>query len=166
MSGEAPTDAPTGDADPIPWPAPDAWIVNGVLGPPGTWGRPGVILAFHLECAGCVGRAVPFLKRLAREHEDRFQPVLLHTAYGRRPLAHARVEPEATRFLTKFARLAWPTAIDADGTVAEAWGAAGTPHWFVFDASGRRVRDLYGSQENATTRLAYLMDELLGPEGR
>ncbi len=173
MSDGSPTDAPSGDPpaaahDPadLPWPADDAWIVNGPLGPPGSWGRPGVILAFHLECAGCVGRAVPFLKRLLREHEGRFQPVLLHTAYGHRPRPQAHVVPEATRFLTSFARLDWPTAIDADGSVAQAWGAEGTPHWFVHDADGRRVRDLYGSQENATTRLAYLMDELLGPEGR
>jgi hypothetical protein len=37
-------------------------------------------------------------------------------------------------------------------------GAEGTPHWWVWDAHGRVERSVYGSQENALTRLGYVVE--------
>jgi hypothetical protein len=120
-------------------------------------------MAFHLECAGCISRGIPFLKRLGQEHGERLQLALLHTAYGHRTLPREQVEPQLLRFAGAFARLEIPIALDVDGSRAERWGAEGTPHWFVFDARGALARSVYGSQENAQTRLAYLAQELLDP---
>ena len=50
-------------------------------------------------------------------------------------------------------------ALDLDGGWARAMGAEGTPHWFVWDGAGAVERSVYGSQENALTRLAYVLED-------
>ena len=150
---DAPPDAP---AAPTPWLA--DWVHGGPVPPPDAWGRPGLALAFHLECAGCVGRAVPWLKRAAPGLADRAVVVAVHTAYGHRQLARADVEPELRRYATSFAQLPFPVALDVDGAWARSMGAEGTPHWFVWDERGVLQRSVYGSQENALTRLGYLLE--------
>lgn len=145
--------------------ATDRWLEDWVWGeplpPPAAWGRPGLLLLFNLECAGCVGRAVPWLKRLAAERGAALTIGLVHTAYGHRVHPRDGVVPQLTRFAAEFARLTTPIALDLDGSWAEANGAEGTPHWLAYGADGRQVRSLYGSQENALTRLSYLVDELV-----
>jgi hypothetical protein len=121
-------------------------------------------MLFNLECAACIARGVPFLKRLAAEHVGALRLVMVHTSYGHRRLAREQVAPTLEHFAASFARLELPIALDLDGSLAEAWGAAGTPHWFAFDVQGRRVRSIYGSQENAQTRLEYLLDALVAGE--
>lgn len=150
-------DAPSHEsATPVTWPV--DWVHGESLPPPAAWGRPGLALAFHLECAGCVGRAVPWLKRLAPRVAERAALLAVHTAYGHRPLARAQVEPELRRYAASFAQLPFPVALDVDGSWAAAMGAEGTPHWFVWDEHGTLVRSVYGSQENALTRLAYVLE--------
>lgn len=143
------------------WPRAEDWVWNGPMPPPGGWGRPGLVMAFNLECAGCISRGIPFLKRLGIERGEAIAIALLHTAYGHRTLPRDRVEPQVVRFAESFARLPYPIALDLDGSRAERWGAEGTPHWFVFDGHGGAVRSVYGSQDNAQTRLSYLTQELL-----
>lgn len=152
-------DAPGGSER--PWPHEAVW--RGPVVPPERWTRPGLAMFFHLECAGCVSRGVPFLKRLWRERDGAFEAVLVHTSYGRRPLEREELEPQLFRFARDFARLELPVALDLDGSVAEAWGAEGTPHWLAFGAGGGLERSVFGSQENAQTRLRYWLDEALGP---
>lgn len=123
------------------------------------------MMLFNLECAGCISRGVPFLKRLAAEHGDALQLVMVHTAYGHRQHPREELVRAIERFAGTFAKLRVPIALDVRGDLAEAWGAEGTPHWFVYDARGRLARSIYGSQENARTRLAYLIEELLAEEG-
>ena len=147
--------------DPNDWPATDDWVWNGPMPPPAEWGRPGLIMAFNLGCAGCISRGIPFLKRLGQERGDALALGLLHTSYGHRRHAREDVEPQLRRFAESFARLPFPIALDVDGARARRWGAEGTPHWFAFDRTGTPVRSVYGSQENAQTRLAYLTQELL-----
>lgn len=165
MSFEASSAVPTGhtvrNVKLTDWPRDQDWIWHGPLHAPSSWGKPGVVMTFNLECAGCISRGIPFLKRLASDHGERLQVALLHTAHGHRRLPRDQVEPQLLRFAGSFARLDLPIALDLDGDLAEAWGAEGTPHWFVFDAAGRLVRSLYGSQDGARTRLSYLTQELL-----
>ena len=111
---DAPENAP---ASTIAWP--DDWVHGDPLPPPSAWGKPGLGLAFHLECAGCVGRAVPWLKRLAPRVGDLAVLLAVHTAYGHRPLARAQVAPELRRYATSFAQLPFPVALDVDGSWAE-----------------------------------------------
>jgi hypothetical protein len=122
---------------------------------------PGVIMTFNLECAGCVSRGVPLLKRIGRQAGPGFKTALVHTSHGHRRVERGEVIASLIHFASSFARLEMPVAIDVDGELARAWRTEGTPHWLAFDAEGTLVRDLFGSQENAATRLSYLVDELL-----
>lgn len=148
------------DHDP-PGPAPtwlDDWVHGDPVGPPASWGRPGLALAFNLECAGCVGRAVPWLRRLAPRVAGHGVLLAVHTAYGHRALPREQVVPQLTRYAAGFAQLPFPVALDLDGAWAQAMGAEGTPHWFVWDGGGALERSVYGSQDNALTRLAYVLE--------
>lgn len=122
-------------------------------------------MVFSLECAGCVSRGVPFLKELHREYGESLVMMMLHTSMGRRRYPRQQLVPELERFAGDFARLPVPVALDLDGSLAKAWGAEGTPHWFAFDGSGSLVRSIFGSQENAQTRLRYLVEELVAGTG-
>jgi thioredoxin-related protein len=149
--------------DAFDWPHDTDWIFQGPLAPPAQWGKPGLIMAFNLECPGCIGRGIPVIKRLRDAHEGRAVFALLHTAYGHKAYTRDEVEPQLKHFASDFANVGMPVALDLSGDLARVWCAEGTPHWFAFDANGQMVRSLYGSQENATTRLTYLMDELTQP---
>lgn len=155
------TDAPARTEPSRDWPSEADWIWNGPLAAPTAWERPGLVMAFNLECAGCVARGIPLLKRLANEHGDGLQIALLHTAYGHREVERDDVADAVLRFSDRFARLPFPVAIDVDGSQAQRWGAEGTPHWFVFSKDGSLARSFYGSQDNARTRLEYLVSELV-----
>jgi len=144
-----PTDTPS-------WP--DDWPHGAPLADSSSWGRPGIALLFNLECAGCVSRAVPWLKRAAAAAGDSVTVFAVHTAYGHRTLERDAVAPQVEHFAANFARLPFPVALDLDGSWAAAMGAEGTPHWLVWSADGSLERSLYGSQENALTRLAYLFE--------
>jgi hypothetical protein len=144
---------------PPPWPS--DWVHLGPLQPPERWQRPGLAVVFNLECPGCVSRGIPWLKRLAASEGERLTLFAVHSAYGHRSLAREAVVPQLTHYAASFAELPFPVALDLDGSWAQAMGAEGTPHWFVWDAGGTLVRSVYGSQENAQTRLSYLLEELL-----
>lgn len=142
--------------DPIVWPT--DWVHGAPVPPPTTWGRPGLAVAFNLECAGCVGRAVPWLKRLAPKVGDRAVLFALHTAYGHTRYPRDAVVPRLQHYARDFAALPFAVALDPDGAWAAAHGAEGTPHWWVWDADGTLERSIYGSQDNALTRLGYVVE--------
>jgi YD repeat-containing protein len=142
----------------LPWL--DDWIAGAAVPPPAAWGRPGLVLVFSVECAGCVTRAVPWLRRLSERHGDGLVLAAVHTGLGRRTWPRDDVV-EAVRRFVAFARPSVPVALDPTGEWAEVHGAEGTPHWFVYDREGRLLRSIFGSQANAMTRLDYLVDELL-----
>ncbi len=133
------------------------WAAQG-----GAHGAATLVMYFNLECPGCVSRGIPFIKRVAAESEGRVRTMLVHTAYGHRTLDREQVVPTLLRFVTDYARVGMPVALDLTGELARAWGVEGTPHWFVFDGAGRLRRSLFGSQDNARTRLEYLLEELTG----
>lgn len=137
---------------------PSDWIHGAPVAPPTEWGRPGLALAFNLQCAGCVGRAVPWLKRLAPQVGDRATLFAVHTGYGHTRWKRGEVVPRLEHYAATFAALPFPVALDLDGRWAEAMGADGTPHWWLWDANGRLERSVYGSQGNALTRLGYAVE--------
>jgi hypothetical protein len=138
---------------------PSEWL-DVAVPPPSEWERPGLVLVFSLACAGCVSRALPFLRDAANAHGDALNLLAVHTAMGRERVERDELVPPLER-LRRFARFDLPIALDLDGAWAAAQGAEGTPHWFAYDRSGARVRSVFGSQANALTRLDYLIDELL-----
>lgn len=147
-----------------PWPTDFVWG-EPVPAPGGGDRRPGVVMVFNLECPACISRGIPFLKRLEMDFRGRIWTMLVHTSYGHRDLGRDEVVPTLRHFAESFARLPMPVALDVDGSLARAWGVEGTPHWFVFDAAGVLQRSVYGSQDNARTRLEYLVEELVGAAG-
>lgn len=148
--------------EPLPWvpgawPAPADFVHGEPLPPPTEWTRPGLVMLFNLECAGCVSRGIPFLKRLHAEFPG--VPLLaVHTTYGHRPVPRDQTAPAVRHFAQSFARLPFPVALD-EGDFARHWGAEGTPHWLAFGPGGELLRSVYGSQDNARTRLEYLLAE-------
>lgn len=142
------------------WPADFVW--GEALPEPTYWQKPGLVLFFNLECAACVSRGIPFLKRLHAEFGDQIELLAIHTARGHRHLPCAEVEPTLIKFARDFARLPFAVALDLDGEIAEHWHTEGSPHWLAFSAGGRLLRSVYGSQENAQTRLQYLLEETVG----
>ncbi|PYE49418.1 TlpA family protein disulfide reductase [Deinococcus yavapaiensis] len=116
---------------------------------------------FNVECAACVTRGIPFLKRLHHEYGGQVNVLGIHTSRGHRLLERDRVEPTVRRFAESFAKLPFPVALDLDGHIAETWQTEGTPHWLAFAVDGTLLRSVYGSQENAQTRLEYLLAELV-----
>ena len=96
------------------------------------------------------------------EHGERVNLLAVHTSSGHRRLPREDVEPTLVKFARDFARLPFPVALDLDGTFARAWQTEGTPHWLAFAPGGELLRSVYGSQDNAQTRLDYLLREWAG----
>jgi len=144
------------------WPTPEDFVQGDPLAPPADWTRPGLVMFFNLECPGCVSRALPFLKRLHAEFGERAHLLAVHTSRGHRLVPREEVEPTLVRFARDFARLPFPVALDLSGDLARAWETEGTPHWLAFAPGGELLRSVYGSQENAQTRLGYLLEEQVG----
>ncbi|ACO45533.2 alkyl hydroperoxide reductase [Deinococcus deserti] len=144
------------------WPSQEDFVHGDPVAPPCGWDRPGLVMTFNLECSGCVSRGIPFLKRLHSEFGGRVQLLAVHTSWGHRQLPREDVEPTLLKFSRDFARLPFPVALDLDGSFARHWNTEGTPHWLAFAPGGELLRSVYGSQENAQTRLQYLLQEWAG----
>lgn len=147
------------------WPAPSDFLWGDPLAAPESWTRPGLVMTFNLECPGCVSRGIPFLKRLHGEFGSAVHLLAVHTSFGHRQLPREDVEPTLLKFARDFARLPFAVALDLEGTLARAWQTEGTPHWLAFAPGGELRRSVYGSQENAQTRLQYLLEEWAGQGG-
>lgn len=141
------------------WPSDFVW--QAALGKPDTWGKPGIVMFFNLECPACISRGIPILKRIHKEYGDKLELMLIHTSFGHKHYERSDVVPTLTRFAESFARLSFPIALDLDASIAQHFEAGGTPHWLIFNAKGELVRSLYGSQDNAQIRLEYVLEELL-----
>ncbi|MFC4455940.1 TlpA disulfide reductase family protein [Deinococcus sonorensis] len=146
------------------WPAADAFVWGDAVPSPEVWTRPGLVMFFNLECPACISRGIPFLKRLHAEAGGRVQMLAIHTSRGHRLLPQEDVVPTLRRFAERYARLPFPVALDLDGSVAAHWQTEGTPHTLAFAAGGELLRSVYGSQDNAQTRLEYLVQEWTGEE--
>jgi len=142
------------------WPKENDFVWKDAVARPETWDRPGVVMFFNLECPGCVSRGVPFLKKLAKEYKDKLIITMVHTSFGHKVYTRDEVVPTLTHFARDFADIPFPIALDLDGKMAESWEVLGTPHWLIFDG-GELVRSIFGSQDNAQTRLEYTLAELL-----
>jgi hypothetical protein len=146
------------------WPASSAFIYGEPLLLPADWTRPGLVMTFNLECAGCVSRGLPFMKKLHAEFGERVNLLAVHTSHGHRLLPREAVEPTLIKFARDFARLPFGVALDVSGDLARAWQTEGTPHWLAFAPGGELLRSVYGSQDNAQTRLRYLLEEWAGQD--
>lgn len=141
------------------WPPPADFVHGSPLPPPSEWDRPGLIMTFNLECPGCVSRGIPFMKRLHAEFGESVYLLAVHTSLGHKFFQRDEVEPTLVNFAHGFAKLPFPVALDLDGSFARHWETEGTPHWLAFAPGGELIRSVYGSQENAQTRLQYLLEE-------
>lgn len=141
------------------WPKESDFVWEDAVAPPETWDKPGIVMFFNLECPGCVSRGVPFLKKLAKAYGDNLIILIIHTSFGHKLYSRDEVVPTLTHFSESFAKLPFPIALDLDGKLAESWQVLGTPHWLIF-TEGKLIRSIFGSQENAQTRLEYLLAEL------
>lgn len=141
------------------WPSAQDFVSGKPLPPPESWGRPGLLMFFNLECPGCVSRGIPLIKRLYSAYSSKMHFLAVHTSFSHRHFEREEVVPTLLRFVGEFAKLPFPVALDLDGKMAEHWQALGTPHWLVFGPKGELVRSIYGSQDNAQNRLEYVLEE-------
>lgn len=144
------------------WPDTDDFVWGADVPEPARWDKPGLVMFFNLECPACVSRGVPFLKKLARAFASKLVILMIHTSYSHKHYTRDEAVPTLLHFADSFAAIPFPIALDLDGKIAESWGVEGTPHWLVFRSGGALLRSIYGSQENAQTRLEYLLGEVTG----
>ncbi|WP_261664588.1 TlpA family protein disulfide reductase [Deinococcus sp. Marseille-Q6407] len=146
---------------PLPWPAAGDFVWRPEDVQPG---RPTLLMFFHLECAACVSRGIPFMKQLHAQYGEQVNFIAVHTSRGHRQLPREEILPTLLHFAEKFARLPFPVALDLDGSLAAAYATEGTPHWIALQG-GEVVRSIYGSQDNAQTRLDYWLAEITEAQG-
>ena len=127
-------------------------------GPADLLGRPALLLFFSIGCAGCTGRAIPFAKALAARY-----PGLRVLAIHSQPGGQRPPEPERVRAVTDWLNVGFPVLLDDGDATYRAYEAEGTPHWLLLDGHGRVRRSIFGSMDGARQRLAYALEELLGP---
>jgi hypothetical protein len=104
----------------------DDWVHGDAAArPPAAWGRPGLALAFNLECAGCVGRGARGSS--AGAAGDAPSCFAVHTAYGHRP-CRATTSCRSSSLRHRTSRRCpsrWRSTSTAAGPEDEAMGAAG-----------------------------------------
>jgi len=118
------------------------------------FGRPLLLLFYHLGCLGCIGRALPFAKKLAEVYPD-LQIVGIHTSPGSLKYNTEEVLAQAGE-----TNLPFPIFFDEGHRTYDLYGAEGTPHWVLLDANGKLFRSIFGSMANARQRLDYALLEI------
>ncbi|MFC6618290.1 TlpA family protein disulfide reductase [Deinococcus radiophilus] len=124
---------------PLPWPAAGDFVWHAEQVDPM---RPTLMMFFHLECAGCVSRGIPFMKRLHAQYGDAVNFVAVHTARGHRQLPREEVLPTLLHFAERFAKLPFTVALDDDGSLAAAYATEGTPHWIALEGAKWRAASM------------------------
>ncbi|MDO5664637.1 MAG: redoxin domain-containing protein [Bacteroidia bacterium] len=117
-------------------------------------GKPLLILFFNIQCLGCVGRAIPLAFDYLQEFKS-LNVVAIHTLFGKEIVTKDDI---INIFTNK--ELPFPIYFDIEKTNYEKFECEGTPHWILMDSEGNVNRSIFGSQENAQTRLIYALEEL------
>ena len=63
------------------------------------------------------------------------------------------MQPQLLNFMTKYARLPFPVALDLSGAVAAHWQTEGTPHTLVFAAGGELLRSACLGRSGAARKM-------------
>ncbi|MDO5522417.1 MAG: redoxin domain-containing protein [Bacteroidia bacterium] len=113
-----------------------------------------LILFFNIQCLGCVGRAIPLAYDYLHEFKN-LNVTAIHTPFGKEIVTQEDIINVFTR-----KKLPFPIYFDIEKTNYEKFECEGTPHWILMDKQGNVTRSIFGSQENAQTRLLYALEEL------
>ena len=119
-------------------------------------GRPVLLLFFNLGCDGCMFRALPVAREIAKQYPE-VQLLGIHSNFG----AFSRSDDEIVQELQQHS-IPFDVAIDNEHRTYDEFQAEGTPHWIYIDAEGIVRRSIFGSQPNALQRLEYLLIEQIG----
>jgi peroxiredoxin len=116
----------------------------------GMKGKVVALIAFQMLCPGCVGHALPQMRRLAQQFSsDEVAVIGLHTVFEH----HDAMGPESLAAFVHEYRWGFPIGIDVpDGdsipkTMA-AYELRGTPTLLLFDRQGRLRRHYFGQIED------------------
>ncbi len=113
-----------------------------------------LFLLYHQFCLGCTGRAIPFAWEIAKE--NRWLGVyLLHTNQGNHKFSKKELLSVFTNGISPL-----PILIDNGHKLYDYYDAEGTPTWLFFDQKGNLLKNIFGSQANASNRLLYYLEEL------
>ncbi len=121
-----------------------------------TEGRTTLLLFFNLGCDGCMMRALPVAREIARQYPE-VALVGVHSNFG--AFSHTREQVD-----TGLADLdlPFPVVVDDGHKTYNTYEAEGTPHWIVIDEEGVVRKSIFGSQPNALQRLEYTLIETFG----
>jgi hypothetical protein len=116
----------------------------------GLRGKVVALIAFQMLCPGCVGHALPQMRRLARQFSpDQVAVVGLHTVFEH----HEAMAPDSLVAFVHEYRWGFPIGIDVpDGAgiprTMAAYKMRGTPTLLLFDRQGRLRRHYFGQIED------------------
>lgn len=120
-------------------------------------GQPLLLLFFNLSCAGCTGRALPYIKELAQRFPG-LQIAAIHSSFS----PGSTYSTAQVRSVLEYFDLDFPVFMDDGEETFMRYEAEGTPHWIVFDAAGGVMRSIFGSLDGPVQRLEYLLAEMFG----
>ncbi len=118
-------------------------------------GKPLLIIIYHNQCLGCVGRAIPLAYEFQQEYKD-IQVVGIHTNHNNSQITESDIKSIFT-----IDEIPFPIYIDNGRKVYDQFLSAGTPQWVLIKKDGMLFRSIFGSQESAQNRLMYSLEEFL-----
>ncbi|MCB0105653.1 MAG: TlpA family protein disulfide reductase [Caldilineaceae bacterium] len=128
-----------------------AWP-NAIQSPAELRGQWSVLLFFHIGCAGCTGRAIPFTRELAARYPN-VNLVAIHTDF------ESNTTREQLKAVVDYFALPYPVLRDNGAATFRHYGAEGTPHWFLLDPNGVIQKSFFGSLGTALMRIDYTLGE-------
>ncbi len=117
--------------------------------------KPMLILFFNLKCLGCVGRGIPLAYDFMQEFVG-LNVMAIHSKFTDEVFTK---EDILDIFIDN--ALPFPIYFDNEHDVYDQFECEGTPHWITINRTGEIHRSLFGSQENASNRLGYVLQDLM-----
>lgn len=117
-------------------------------------GKKHLLLFYHTQCLGCIGRAIPLAYQLQKSHPE-IEVLLIHSNLG-------SWKPTKQEILSVFVggESPLPIYIDKNAELYHLLNCEGTPHWIFLNEKAEIENSIFGSQANAQNRLMYTLDQL------
>lgn len=121
-------------------------------------GKPLFILLFNFGCPGCVHRAIPFMNSLNSRYSNEINFLGIHTNHEGVDFTNQEIENLATQN-----KITFPVFRDKNfNDFYYKWRAAGTPHWYIYNANLELKYNMFGSDpDRGLLKLTYIIDEFL-----
>ena len=113
-----------------------------------------LMLFFNIGCPSCLGRAIPFSKKLQDLYPG-LKVLGVHTTFEGRKSSVEDINLWMDRL-----KVDYPVVLDQEHKTWSAYEAGGTPHWVIINSTGEIEKSIFGSMPNSLQRLDYALTEL------